>query len=272
MYFAYAASYFSPVRLVGVVGDDCPAGFLGPLEAKADIDMSGLEVRPGSKTFRWHGRYHEDVNLRDTVGVDLNVLAEAGPQIPQEFRDSRYVFLANTHPSLQAEMLAQLDGPKLVVADTMDLWITTEREALMQLLRQIDGLVLNDSEAKLLTEDPNVVSAGLEIAKCVRRFVVVKKGEHGSLLISGSQVRPLASYPAANVIDPTGAGDSFAGAMMGHVAAEDRADLATLCRAASYGTITASFCLEGFSLGRFLEIGRGEIEERMREFRELTSF
>ena len=272
VYFAYAASFFSPVRLVGVVGDDCPAGFLAPLEDNPRIDMTGLEVRPGSRTFRWHGRYHDDVNVRDTVGVELNVLGEAGPQIPQPFRDSKYVFLANTHPGLQAEMLAQLDRPGLVVADTMDLWITTEREALMQLLRRIDALVLNDSEAKLLTENPNVVAAGLEIAAGLRGFVIIKKGEHGSLLIRGSEVRPLPSYPAANVVDPTGAGDSFAGAMMGYLAAEDSTDPAVLQRAAAYGTVTASFCLEGFSLTRFLEITRPDIEERMRRYEELTRF
>jgi len=272
VYFAWAASYFSPVRLVGVVGDDCPEDFLAPLSANPRIDLGGLEVRPGSKTFRWHGRYHEDVNLRDTVDVELNVLAEAGPDIPPAFRDSEYVFLANTHPALQSEMLAQLERPRLVVADTMDLWITTEREALMHLLGRIDGLVLNDSEAKLLTEAPNVVAAALEIAQWVRGFVVIKKGEHGSLLVRGSQVRPLAGYPAAKVVDPTGAGDSFAGAMMGYAAAEGRADADTLRLATAYGTVTASFCLEGFSLSRFYEIGRADVEERMRQFRDLTSF
>ena len=269
VYFAYAASFFSPVRLVGVVGDDCPEGFLHPLRHNPRIDMSGLEVRPGSKTFRWHGKYHDDVNQRDTVGVELNVLAEKGPTIPQSLRDSKYVFLANTHPALQGELLSQLASPALVVADTMDLWITTERDALIRLLGRIDGLVLNDSEARLLTGEPNVIRAGLDIAQMVRRFVVVKKGEHGSLLFGGGLVRPLPSYPATDVVDPTGAGDSFAGGMMGHLAAANRTDAEALWQATVCGTVAASFCLEGFSLHRFQQIDRGDIDERIREFREL---
>ena len=271
IYFAYAASFFSPVRLVGVVGDDCPEGFLQPLTQNPRIDMSGLEVRDGSKTFRWHGKYHDDVNQRDTVAVELNVLAEYGPTIPEPLRDSKYVFLANTHPELQGELLSQLTSPALVVADTMDLWITTERDALFRLLGRIDGLVLNDSEARLLTGEPNVIRAGLEIARMVRRFVVVKKGEHGSLLLTDDRVRPLPSYPALDVVDPTGAGDSFAGGMMGHLAAENRTDAGALRQAVVCGTVAASFCLEGFSLNRFQQIGPTDIDERIREFRELIS-
>jgi len=272
VYFAYAAGFFSPVRLVGVVGDDCPDDFLKPLQDNPNIDMSGLEVRQGSRTFRWHGRYHEDVNQRDTVAVELNVLAERGPSIPPQFRDSRYVFLANTHPALQVELLGQLAGPQLVVADTMDLWITTERDALMELLGRIDGLVLNDAEAKLLTGRSNVVQAGLEILRSVKRFVVVKKGEHGSLLFLDGGVFALPSYPAVNVVDPTGAGDSFAGAMMGWVAAEDRADAAAVRRAIAAGTVAASFVLEDFSLNKFLRITRGDIDARMSEFRQMVEF
>ncbi len=142
VYFAYAASFFGAVRFVGVVGEDCPKDFLQPLHDNPEIDMAGLEVRTGSKTFRWHGRYHDDINERDTIGVELNVLAEAGPKIPEVFHDSQYVFLANTHPGLQMEILGQLSEPKLVVADTMDLWINGEQDALKQLMTQLDGLVL----------------------------------------------------------------------------------------------------------------------------------
>ncbi|MCD4699236.1 MAG: sugar kinase [Phycisphaerae bacterium] len=272
VYFSYAAGFFGPVRFVGVVGEDCPDDFLKPLHDHPNIDMAGLEVRKGSKTFRWHGKYHEDVNERDTVAVDLNVLAEAGPTIPEAFRDSQYVFLANTHPALQAELLGQLKAPDLVVADTMDLWIGAERESLMGLMERIDGLVLNDSEAKLLTGEPNVVKAGLEIAKKVRRFVVVKKGEHGSLLFADGRVFTFPAFPAADVIDPTGAGDSFAGAMMGFLAARDNIDNATLCRAIACGTVTASFNLEDFSLNRFFGINRDDIEKRLKQFEELTRF
>jgi len=272
VYFSQAASFFSDVRFVGVVGDDCPEGFLQPLHDNPRIDMAGLEVRAGSKTFRWHGRYHEDVNVRDTVAVELNVLAEVGPTIPEAFRDSQYVFLANTHPALQMELLGQLPAAKLIVADTMDLWITTERDALVRLLEHIHGLVLNDAEARLLTEDPDVVSAGRKIARQVRDFVVVKKGEHGSLLFVADDVYPLPSYPATRVVDPTGAGDCFAGAMMGHLAAEDRFDPATLRRAIAYGTVVAGIELEGFSLKRLLKATREEIDHRLEDFRQKLTF
>ena len=272
IYFAYAASFFTDVRLVGVVGDDCPADFLKPLRDNSKIDLAGLEVRTGSKTFRWHGRYHDDVNVRDTVSVDLNVLGEVGPTIPEPFRDSGYVFLANTHPALQLELLGQLANPKLVVADTMDLWITTELDALRTLLSHIDGFVLNDSEAKLMTGQANVIAAGFEIADMVRRFVVVKKGEHGSLLFVDGMVFALPSYPTQKVVDPTGAGDSFAGAMMGHLAAVDSFDASALQKAIALGTVTASIELEDFSLNRFLTTDRSEIDARLAEFRELTTF
>jgi sugar/nucleoside kinase (ribokinase family) len=272
IYFACAASFFTDVRLVGVVGDDCPPDFLKPLRDNPRIDLAGLEVRAGSKTFRWHGRYHDDVNVRDTVSVDLNVLGEVGPTIPEAFRDSRYVFLANTHPALQLELLGQLAEPSLVVADTMDLWITTELDALNALLGHIDGLVLNDSEAKLMTGKANVVEAGLEIARRVRRFVVVKKGEHGSLLFAGDRLCALPSYPTRKVVDPTGAGDSFAGAMMGYLASVDRFDGTALRRAMALGTVTASIELEDFSLNRLLKTTRADIDARLAQFKELTTF
>jgi len=272
IYFAQAASFFSPVRLVGAVGDDCPPDFLKPLHDNPQIDMAGLEVRAGSKTFRWHGRYHDDVNQRDTVGVDLGVVGEHVPEIPEQFRDSEYVFLANTHPGQQRQLLDRLTSPRLVVADTMDLWINNEPEALADLLGHLDALVLNDSEAKLLMRKTNVVIAGLAIAEMVRRFVVVKKGEHGSILFMEGRAYPLPGYPATNVVDPTGAGDSFAGAMMGHLAAVDRVDAETLRTAIAYGTITASFELEDFSLRKLLAIDRADIDARLDEFRRLTGF
>jgi len=272
VYFAYAASFFTDVRLVGVVGDDCPEGFLDPLVANPRIDLTGLEVRPGSKTFRWHGRYHQDVNHRDTVSVELNVLGEAGPKIPPAFRDSRYVFLANTHPALQMELLGQLDAPALVVADTMDLWIDGQPEALRDLLGQIDALVLNDAEARQLTGRHNVVEAGLAVARMVRRFVVVKKGEHGSLLFVDHRVYPLPGYPSLKVVDPTGAGDCFAGAMMGYLADAEEVSPASLRKAIAYGTVVSGIELEGFSLDRLVKTGREEIDARLEELREMVRF
>ena len=272
IYFAQAASYFTPVRLVGVVGGDCPPSFLRPMEDNPRIDLAGLEIRPDSKTFRWHGRYHDDVNERDTVAVDLNVLAEAGPTIPDVFRDSEYVFLANTHPALQGELLGQLSNPTFVAADTMDLWIDTERDALMDLLGRIDAIILNDAEAKQLTGDANVVTAGLELATVVKRLVVVKKGEHGSLLFMGGKVYALPSFPVTNVIDPTGAGDSFAGAMMGQLAATGRQDTQSVRKAMAYGTVTASITLEAFSLNALTRVTREDVDARLAEFAGILGF
>ncbi len=266
VYFAYAASFFTPVRLVGVVGEDCPREFLDILQENPNIDTSGIEVRNGAKTFRWHGRYHDDLNQRDTIAVDLNVLAEAGPSIPEKFRDSRFVFLANTHPELQLELLSQLDSPAIIVADTMDLWISTQHEKLAELLERLDGLVLNDAEAKMLTQKNNMVSAGEQIAKRVNRFVVIKKGEHGSLLFIDGEVFPIPAWPSADIVDPTGAGDSFAGAMMGHLAATGIVDTVNLRRAVAFGTITASFTLEDFSLNRLRRTSREQIDDRMKRF------
>ncbi len=276
IYFAQAASFFSPVRLVGAVGEDFPPDFLSPLQRNSQIDLAGLEVRKGSKTFRWHGKYADDVNLRDTISVELNVLAEAAPPIPESFRDSEFVFLANTHPALQLGLLRQIRRPKFVVADSMDLWIDAQREALVELIGAVDGLVLNDSEARLLAGKKNVVQAGLEIASWVganrkrarkgHGLLIVKKGEHGSLMFLAGNVTALPGFPAANVVDPTGAGDSFAGAMMGYLAAAGRVTPRGLRKAVAYGTVTASFTLEDFSLRRLFTLSRQEIDERLLAF------
>jgi len=270
VYFAAAASFFSPVRFVAVAGADMPEGFLAPLERFDNVDLSGLEIRPGSATFRWSGRYHDDVNERDTVDVRLGVLGEAGPTIPEAFRDSEYVFLANTHPALQVELIDQLTGSPMIVADTMNLWIENEPEALAALLGRIDGLVLNDSEARMLTGEANTVAAGVETAERVRRFVVVKKGEHGSLLFADGEIFALPAYPSTNVVDPTGAGDSFAGAMIGYVAATGKADPRTLLAGMAYGAIVASLELEGFSLDKLQHVTRQDIDTRFDEFVRMT--
>ena len=194
IYFSYAASFFTPVRLVGVVGDDAPPDAFDVFHGR-DVDTSGLEVRKGSKTFRWHGSFVKDMNEAVTVEVDLNVLAERAPAIPAKFVDSKYVFLANTHPALQQQMLASMSAPKLVVADTMNLWITTERVELLKLLERIDGLVLNDGEARLLTEKKNLIDAGRAVLGMGPKFVVIKKGEHGSLLFTADEVFTPARLP-----------------------------------------------------------------------------
>src|SRR4051795_1620298 len=195
VYFSYAASFFTPVRLVGVVGEDCPRELFIVFEGR-EIDAGGLEVRKGSKTFRWHGSYVQDLNAAVSIQTDLNVLAERAPKIPDTFLDSKYVFLANTHPALQQEMLCCLRGPKLVVADTMNLWINTERKELVKLLGKIHGLVLNDGESRLLTEKKNLISAAREVLRMGPKFVVIKKGEHGAMLCSERDTFVLPAVPA----------------------------------------------------------------------------
>jgi len=271
IYFSYAASFFTPVRLVGVVGDDCPPQLLQVLSGR-NVDTAGLEVRKGSKTFRWHGSYLNDMNAATTVKVDLNVLAEQAPKIPQSFRDSQYVFLANTHPLLQQRMLDDLPACKLVVADTMNLWVENEPAELRKLLKRIHGLVLNDGEARLLTNQKNLLAAAKDVLTLGPRFVVIKKGEHGCLLCSGDQIVVLPAFPAEKVIDPTGAGDSFAGGMMGYLASQDAFSLPILRCALAFGTVVASFTIADFSLAGLQHTTRQLIDQRWRQLRRLTSF
>lgn len=265
IYFAAGASYFTPVRLVAAVGEDFPEQFAESFK-QFDVCTEGLEKRAGSKTFRWHGRYHENMNDRDTLEVHLNVLGEALPPVPETYRDSKYIFLANTHPAGQLALLEQFPDRKLVVADTMDLWIETERDLLKQLLGKIDGFVLNDSEAKMLTEESNVIRAAEKVLAMGPTFVVVKKGEHGAILLHRDGVGVLPAYPAKNVVDPTGAGDSFASGMMGYLTAQDDTSVAAIKRAMAYGTIVASYTIEEFSIGRLTEINRAMIDARLSEF------
>jgi sugar/nucleoside kinase (ribokinase family) len=271
IYFAYAASFFTPVRLVGVVGEDAPKDAFDIFKGR-DVDTSGLEVRKGSKTFRWHGSFVKDMNEAVTVEVDLNVLAERAPAIPPRFVDSKYVFLANTHPALQQQMLASITSPKLVVADTMNLWITTERPELAKLLKQIHGLVLNDGEARLLTEKKNLIDAGRDVMKMGPKFVVIKKGEHGSLLFTGDEVFTLPAYPTEKVVDPTGAGDSFAGGMMGYLSTQGSFSPPTIKRALAFGTVVATYTISDFSLGGLQATTREAIDHRFAAFKNAMSF
>ena len=271
VYFSFAASYFTSVRLVGVVGDDWPAEYTEKLESHG-IDTSGLEVLPGAKTFRWRGKYLQDMNQRETLEVQLNAMERFDPKLPEAFRRCPFLFLANGSTKLQLKVLDQCTGARLAVADTMDLWINTEREQLEELLGRIDGLVLNDSEAKLLTGDENLVRAGRRVCEMGPSFVVIKKGEHGAMFFSKHETYVLPAYPTADVVDPTGAGDSFAGGMMGYLAEKNDFDPKTLKEAMAYGTLAASFTVEDFSLGRLETIGRDDLEQRMQEYRKMLSF
>lgn len=265
VYFSYAASFFTPVRLVGVVGEDWPSEHTQMLQAR-NIDTSGLEVKQGGKTFFWKGRYKPNMNDRDTLEVDLNVFGEFNPVLPSQFRDTPFVFLANAAPAVQLKVLEQTQNPKIVFADTMDLWINTAQPTLRQLLTKVDGLVLNDSEAKLLTEKENLIEAGRAVQKLGPKYVVVKKGEHGAIFFEPEGVSVLPAFPTDRVVDPTGAGDSFAGGMMGYLASTGKTDPQSLRRALAYGTLVASYNVEDFSLDRMKQIERADLDRRFDQY------
>ncbi|MCE5301569.1 MAG: PfkB family carbohydrate kinase [Planctomycetaceae bacterium] len=271
VFFSYAASFFTSVRLAGVVGDDWPAENTAMLQARG-IDTAGLQIVPGGKTFRWRGKYQVNMNDRETLDLQLNVLEHFDPVLPETYRRCKFLFLANGSPVLQAKTLDQCPGASLVVADTMDHYIRTEPDALRNLLKRIDGLVLNDSEARLLTGDDNLVRAGDAVRRMGPKFVVLKKGEHGAFFFSEHELYVLPAYPTARVVDPTGAGDSFAGGMMGYLAEQDRFDAKTLKEAMAYGTLTASFTVEDFSLDRLRRITRDDLDRRLEEYKKMLSF
>jgi len=271
VYFSYASSFFVPVRLVGVVGDDFPDRYRRVLEERP-IDLRGLEKRQGSQTFRWTGKFEGTMNEAETVEVDLNVLAERGPKVPDSFGDSQFVFLANTHPTLQRELLSQVKSPRLVVCDTMNLWITTEKDSLIETLRIVDGVIINDAEARMLTGKMNLIEAGEEILKFGPRFVMIKKGEHGATMVTGDHAVTVPAYPAKIVHDPTGAGDTFAGGVLGHLAAEGKTDVATLRQALVRGTVMASFTIEDFSLRRLERLTADEIQNRVDQYVRMLRF
>ncbi len=271
VFFSYAASYFSTVRLVGVVGEDWPAEHTELLRRQG-IDTSGLTVEAGAKTFRWRGKYQPNMNDRETLEIHLNVFEKFDPVLPPEFRKCKYVFLANGSPVLQSKVLDQVPDAELTIADTMDLWIQSQHDELCQVLRRIDGLVLNDSEAKLLTGDENLVRAGHKVRAMGPKFVVIKKGEHGAMFFGRDETYVMPAYPTPQVVDPTGAGDSFAGGMMGYLAERGNASPQTLKQAMAYGIIVASFNVEDFSLDRMRQIGRADLDERMSQYRQMLSF
>ncbi len=271
VYFSLAAALFGEVRLIGVVGEDFDMDMLEPLRQKR-IDTRGVEVRPGSKTFRWQGKYAGTMNEAETVGVELNVLAERGAEIPPEFADTDYVFLANTHPTLQRSFARQFPNARLIVCDTMNHWIKDEGDELRRTLSAVHGLVLNDGEARLLTRQSNLVIAGLEILKMGPRFVVIKKGEHGSLLVSHQDLCVVPAYPTQRTIDPTGCGDTFAGAMMGYLAAQDQHDPDTLRAAMARGSVVASFVIESFSVSALAGVTMADVEQRLEELKRIAKF
>jgi len=269
-YFSTAASFFGPVRLVAVVGEDFPEEHVRFLASRG-IDLAGLVRRPG-QTFRWKGRYEFDLNVAHTLETRLNVFAEFQPELPAAWRDSSHVFLGNIDPELQAAVLDQVRKPRLVAADTMNFWITSKREALQRTLQRVDLLFVNDAEARQLAGESNVVQAARAILRMGPKAVVVKRGEHGALFFSGEETFAASALPLASVFDPTGAGDTFAGGFMGYLARNGRHDAAVMRRAIAVGSVLASFVVEQFSLDRLRSLAPGEIRTRYGELRRLTHF
>jgi sugar/nucleoside kinase (ribokinase family) len=272
IYFSLAASFFSPVRLIGTVGTDCPFD-LAQVFAGRDVDLKGLEKRPLGRTFRWKGSYHDTMSEAITDYVELNVLGEAPPVVPAEYKDSKYIFLANTAPALQMQLLEQMENPVFVAADTMNCWIEGRLNDLKALLKKIQALTINGDEARALAGESNLITAMEKILGMGPGIVVVKKGESGSIMCSSKGEKfIMPAYPAAEVKDPTGAGDSFAGALMGYLAKVGRTDFAALRTAIAYGTVAASFTISDFSVNGLAAISINDIEKRLENLKKLTQF
>ena len=272
VYAAVAANFFkSSVQLVGVIGADFPRSYTNFLETQG-IDLQGLERIANGKSFRWGGRYAENFNVRDTLFTELNVVSDFQPVLPDAYKKAPYLFLANNSPVLQLSIIEQATDPKLIVCDTMDFWINEEREALEALLARVDVLVLNDSEAQLFIGDSNLMRAAQAILRYGPKRVIVKKGEHGAISVTKSSFFSAPAYPLTRVTDPTGAGDSFAGGMMGYIAAVGDTSEATIRSAMIYGTVIASFNIEDFSVNRQKCVQFSEISSRYDELKEAVRF
>ena len=269
-FFSAAASLLTPVQLVGVVGNDYPMAQLEAL-AKRGVDLAGLEQADGS-SFRWRGRYRHDLNSAETIETHLGVFSHFSPKIPAQFKSAPFVFLANIDPRLQLDVLRQVNKPKLVACDTMNFWIESRRADLVELLGHVDLITVNDGEARQLTEKANLVRAAKWILERGPRYVIIKKGEHGAFMFTKDSVFFAPAYPLESVFDPTGAGDSFAGGFMGHLAKTDDISEANMRRAMIYGAALGSFAVEKFSIERLLEVTPADIARRVAEFKQLVAF
>lgn len=270
-YFALAARHFRPVSMVAVVGEDFPESYVR-FFTEHGVDVTGLERAPG-RTFRWSGEYGYDLNTRRTLDTQLNVFAEFQPKLSLEHRRADYVFLANIHPGLQTSVLDQVNDPKLVVLDTMNYWIEGSRKELLEVLGRVDAVLLNDEEARMLADEPNLIRAARAVLELGPSLVVVKKGEHGAMVISRDFTFAAPAYPVELVFDPTGAGDTFAGGFLGHLAAcDDGRSEAEIRRAAIYGIVLASFTVESFSMDRLAQTTPEEIEARFQVLRDMARF
>lgn len=269
-YFSIACSFFNQVKLVAVVGKDFKKGKLKPLLRK-NIDIDGLKVESG-ETFRWHGRYSDNLNYRQTVQLELNVFQNFNPVIPRTYQKCRYIFLANIDPKLQWQVLKSTICAKLVAADTMDHWINNQKRDLLRLLKNVNILILNDSEARLLSQKTNLLLASRWIQTKGPQIVVIKKGEHGILLYESGKFFTAPAYPLETVFDPTGAGDTFAGGFIGFLSTCKRINRKNLRIAAIYGEIISSFCVEEFGVGRLSKLNKRDINKRLQQFKKMTYF
>jgi sugar/nucleoside kinase (ribokinase family) len=266
VYISLAASFFSPeVKLVGVVGEDFPEKYIQLLRDH-HIDLEGLQIVKGGKTFRWSGKYHYDMNSRETIFTELNVFKDFNPVIPENYRDSKFIVLGNIDPDLQMNVLNQLNHPEFIICDTMNYWIERKNEALRKLLTMVDLLVVNDSEARLLANHPNLIRAAKIILEMGPKKLVIKKGEHGSLLITRDTIFVAPAFPLENISDPTGAGDTFAGGMVGYLSRVNSINDEELKKAIIYGSVLASFCVEKFSVDGLLSLNDAKINDRFTQF------
>jgi sugar/nucleoside kinase (ribokinase family) len=271
-YASIGASFFSPVNLVGIVGTDFPPEYIELFKSRG-INLNGLEVADG-RTFRWSGEYEWDMNQRKTLDLELNVFENFKPKIPEAYKRTPIILLGNISPVLQNHVLDQVENPQFVVADTMDLWISTTKPALIDLLKRVDLLVLNDSEARQLTTETSLIRAGRKLMQLGPEFVAIKKGEHGCLLLSKDHFFSCGAFPLEDIHDPTGAGDTFAGGFAGYLAGLEKKifEFADLKKAVVYGSLLASFCVESFSLDRLKTLSREEIDERYELFKVMSHF
>jgi len=272
VYISVAAGYFTtPVRLVAVVGGDFPKEHIKFMESR-QIDLDGLQIIEKGKTFRWGGKYHYDLNVRDTLFTELNVFQKFDPKIPTGFKSSVYVCLGNIDPVLQLQVLNQIKKPRLVVGDTMNYWIETKPKELMKTMKSMDVIIVNDSEARLLTNEPNLIKAAKKIIKMGPRIIIIKKGEHGAMLVTEETIFSAPAFPLETIFDPTGAGDSFAGGFIGWLARTDDISTENLKRAVVYGSTLASFCVEKFSIDSLRDLSYLKIRDRFHSFMDLSRF
>jgi len=273
VYISAAASYFTaPIRLVGVVGSDFPKSEIDFLKSRG-IDTEGLQVVKNGKTFRWSGRYHYDLNERDTLDTQLNVFEKFNPVLPESYKKSTYVVLGNINPELQLLVIDSLaKKPELIVCDTMNLWIKEKHDELLEVLKRVDVLIVNDSEARLLTSEPNLIKAARKIMRLGLRTMIIKKGEHGALLFSGGTIFSAPAFPFEDICDPTGAGDSFAGGFIGHLARTEDFSDHNLKKAVISGSVMASFCVGKYGTEALKDLSDIDIHRRYRDFIELSKF